>query len=840
MDPQLPTPRRSLPRSIGRYRIIDRLGKGAMGVVYSAHDGLMERTVAIKIMMTDFEDDPETSARFYREARSAGQLLHPNIITIFDLGEDDGRPFIVMELLEGQTLNKYLERPEAADVATKIDLMLQICSGLHAAHRRSIIHRDVKPGNLLVSPNGELKIVDFGIARLASSNMTASGLIVGTPDYMSPEQAAGREVDTRSDIFSAGAVFYLMLTGRKPFAASDLTSVLYKVQSEAPLPIRDSEAPPALAKLVMKALAKQPADRYQSCARMIAELEHLKRDLEAETALAHDECQQRLQTFAAAAQQHRRLIAALDIVPEPEDVEAIRVALLEKYALLSEPYRRQPVLDLLAEVRRRQEASAAAIEAWERARQSVDEGLRAVAQSPRDALAHFEQALRIEPASRRASSQAERCRGAIAAQRATDERAQGLLAEARKAAAAKEWKAVVTLCDDILLLDGRVEEAAALKHTAAGAINAEARKRKIEVEKAIARADAYRQQKRFAEATREIARARELEANAEVDAAEERLRVSIDQEEREVLLGRQTADAIAAARAAFSSGRRDEAIAGLRSFYQRVPHAMVGTELDRLEEESKRIAAAEQRAAEAAEQAKAAEAALTGGTPDQALDLAKQALAIDPGHLLARKVAGLARAEIQRRADARARADKAARLLDEAQQQLVRHRFDKARALVSEAAGLDPTQREHAAMLARIQHEEALVAEEADRQRLAKQKAKAVAPILDLARAAEARRDYARAAWTAENALAVDIECVEAKEILQRSRAQLDANPAIEDDTVDLTNGTGVQTDPDATVSLARPLGLWERVSSAVKRWVTGGTGTQKNDQRVAAHRMKT
>jgi serine/threonine-protein kinase len=256
-----------MPASIGRYRIVDRLGKGAMGVVYSAHDSLMERSVAIKVMMTDLEDDPETSTRFYREARAAGQLVHPNIITIFDMGEDDGRPFIVMELLA--TRSASAKGAEAADIETKIELMLQICAGLHAAHAAGIFHRDVKPGNLLVRPNGELKIVDFGIARLASSNMTASGLIVGTPDYMSPEQCRGPDVDQRSDIFSAGAVFYLMLTGRKPFTASDPISVLAKVQTEIPLPIRDSEAPASIARLVMKALAKDSLGAIKR-ARMIA------------------------------------------------------------------------------------------------------------------------------------------------------------------------------------------------------------------------------------------------------------------------------------------------------------------------------------------------------------------------------------------------------------------------------------------------------------------------------------------------------------------------------------------------------------------------------------------
>jgi serine/threonine-protein kinase len=160
--------------------------------------------------------------------------------------------------------------------------MIQICQGLCAAHAHGIFHRDIKPGNLLVRASGELKIVDFGIARLASSSMTASGLIMGTPDYMSPEQARGHDVDQRSDIFSAGAVFYYILTGRKPFAAPDLAVVLLRVQTEEPLPIRDIEAPPALSRIVMKALAKDPANRYQGCGRMTAELENLARELETE------------------------------------------------------------------------------------------------------------------------------------------------------------------------------------------------------------------------------------------------------------------------------------------------------------------------------------------------------------------------------------------------------------------------------------------------------------------------------------------------------------------------------------------------------------------------------
>ena len=180
--------------------------------------------------------------------------------------------------------------------------MLQICEGLHAAHSHGIYHRDVKPGNLVVRKDGALKILDFGIARLASSNMTASGLIVGTPDYMSPEQARGQEVDQRSDIFSAGAVFYFILTGRKPFAASDLRAVLNKVERDDPLPIRDTEAGEALSRIVMKALSKAPAARHQNCGELVAELTQFRRLFDLETRQLAENARQKLAAVEAIGQ----------------------------------------------------------------------------------------------------------------------------------------------------------------------------------------------------------------------------------------------------------------------------------------------------------------------------------------------------------------------------------------------------------------------------------------------------------------------------------------------------------------------------------------------------------
>ena len=296
------------------------------------------------------------------------------------------------------------------------------------------------------------------------------------------------EIDQRSDIFSAGAVFYFMLTGRKPFAASGLTEVLAKVQSEDPLPLREAEAPAPLARLVMKALAKNPADRYETCGQMAALLERLKRDLEIEAGQRIDEIDQRLSALEALANQRRTLITALGIVPEPGDLETSRLDLLGKRSALAEPYRRSAATNLLAEFERVQALVVEDVARWQRALKAVEEGSRAAAAGrTRDAIAHFELALTTEPAATRASVEVDRCRRTLAEQRAIDDRAEALLAEARRAAAAKQWQAVLDLCSDALELDSHTEDAAALKRKALGAIDAEARERRIECERALAR-----------------------------------------------------------------------------------------------------------------------------------------------------------------------------------------------------------------------------------------------------------------------------------------------------------------------------------------------------------------
>ena len=257
---------------VGRYELLGRIGKGGMGVVYRGRDTVIGRQVAVKMLVSDIDVSEETRERFFREARSAGQLAHRNIITIYDFGEEGGRAYIVMELLNGESLTTVLARPERLPLEQQVEIMARVSEGLAFAHAKGIIHRDVKPANLFLTTDGAIKVLDFGVARIASSKLTRSGLIVGTPDYMSPEQVLGKVVDQRSDVFSAGAVFYQLLTGRKPFGAKTLPMILNKVMSENPAPPTEAEAPPDLAALVMKALDKDPAKRYQRMIDMLASL----------------------------------------------------------------------------------------------------------------------------------------------------------------------------------------------------------------------------------------------------------------------------------------------------------------------------------------------------------------------------------------------------------------------------------------------------------------------------------------------------------------------------------------------------------------------------------------
>jgi len=265
----------------GRYQIVSELGRGSMGVVYQAFDPVIGRTVAIKTMLTEglgpaeFE---EFKARFQREAQAAGVLTHPNIVTVYDFGEDSGILFLAMEFLEGKSLQGLVEEQGILPVETIIPMYEQVCSALDHAHIHKIVHRDIKPANIMILESGLVKVTDFGIAKMMTVGMTQAGQILGTPNYMSPEQVKGRQVDGRADIFSLGVILYELVTGEKPFGGQNITTVIYKIINENPISPRELDAtiPLGLSYVIQKALAKSPDERYQTCRELAEDLRNYK------------------------------------------------------------------------------------------------------------------------------------------------------------------------------------------------------------------------------------------------------------------------------------------------------------------------------------------------------------------------------------------------------------------------------------------------------------------------------------------------------------------------------------------------------------------------------------
>jgi serine/threonine-protein kinase len=266
-------------QNIGRYQIESELGKGAMGVVYKATDPNIGRSVALKTMRLDVHgiEQEEMLRRFKNEARSAGVLSHPNIVTIYDAGEDQGLFYIAMEFIAGRTLAEVLQEHRVLPVDQVISITRNICAGLDFAHNKGIVHRDIKPANIMVTPDGTAKIMDFGIAKVSGS-LTSTGQVLGTPNYMSPEQVKGRQLDGRSDLFSLGVMLYEMLTGEKPFMGQGVTTIIYKIVNENPIPPRDLDLTihPGLSAVVSRTLAKDPYERYQTGAELIRDLESYK------------------------------------------------------------------------------------------------------------------------------------------------------------------------------------------------------------------------------------------------------------------------------------------------------------------------------------------------------------------------------------------------------------------------------------------------------------------------------------------------------------------------------------------------------------------------------------
>jgi len=296
-------------RTLGRYEMEAKLGEGAMGVVWRARDRAFGRQVALKTLSPELAEDAELVRRFHTEAESIGKLSHPNVVTVFDFGEADGQTFLAMELLDGEDLRAVIGRRARVPLVDRVRIMEGVLRGLGAAHAAGIIHRDLKPANVVVTKDGRVKILDFGLARIASGeSLTRRGVVVGTPDYMSPEQVSAKPIDYRADLYAAGAVFYELLSFQKPHTGSTVPAVLFSILSSVPesLLCLTPDLPARLAHLVHRLLAKSPEGRPRSA-------EHATRELSA----LHS---------ALRRSQGRSALPA----PLPPQTEAVRVRFRER------------------------------------------------------------------------------------------------------------------------------------------------------------------------------------------------------------------------------------------------------------------------------------------------------------------------------------------------------------------------------------------------------------------------------------------------------------------------------------------------------------------------------
>jgi serine/threonine-protein kinase len=290
---------------IGKYEVECVVGEGSMGVVYRAIDPQINRRVAIKVMSDAVAQDTALRDRFLREAQTAGSLQHPNVVTIYDFGEVDDHLFIAMEYVEGNDLADLLSKSLAIPIIEALDLIIGLLNGLAYAHKRGIIHRDIKPANVRVDTEGKARLMDFGVAHLASSDMTSTGMLLGTPAYMAPEQITGGSVTAETDIFSVGAVLYELLAGRRPFVGDTLQSLMYSILNRAPESLEAivPKLPTGLHDVVMRSLQKESAQRYHSAMAMANDLSAIRDSLDPEGRRTSLSLRAAIDT--ALAQEHR-------------------------------------------------------------------------------------------------------------------------------------------------------------------------------------------------------------------------------------------------------------------------------------------------------------------------------------------------------------------------------------------------------------------------------------------------------------------------------------------------------------------------------------------------------
>ena len=484
-----------MPEKMGKYHVLERIGRGGMGMILKGHDPVLDRPVALKVISNDIEVTDELRARFYREAQACARLSHPNIVTVHDMGEDDGRLYIVMELLEGDELRRLFAPHRTLPLEDKLAIMSQVCDGPHYAHQKGVVHRDIKPSNIFVLRNGQVKIVDFGIAQIATEGgMTRTGLIMGTLRYISPEQVRGR-ADHRSDIFSAGTVFYELLGSRPAFPGDDPLQLLEQLRSDDPpaLDLIDPTIPPELAGILVRAMRKDPAERFENFELMRNAIEQVRRGME-------EEAQGLRARVRAQREQVLALRAALVERIGPLEADETAMAVAPDRARLAALQAAERELGVRIETMQARLARAEAVAP------AVQRGV-ALLEAGRfgDAVVELEAALAEVPEHWHAREALEQARtGAEAEQRAR--RAETLVREARGALERGDVAGCLGLLDEADVIPPPAEvvpSITALRQQASLAAQAEALAAQAEARAAQEAAEAARRARQHAEQSRD-------------------------------------------------------------------------------------------------------------------------------------------------------------------------------------------------------------------------------------------------------------------------------------------------------------------------------------------------
>jgi serine/threonine-protein kinase len=498
---------------LGKYEIAGELGRGAMGVVYRAEDPRLGRPVALKTTTAEVAGNPELLKRFYREAQAAAKLAHPNIVTIYEIDEANGVPFIAMEFLEGENLQKIIAERRELPMARRLQIIIETCRALHYAHQHGVVHRDVKPGNIVVLNTGQIKIVDFGIARVGVSSMTNTGEVMGTVMYMSPEQVQGQKVDARSDVFSLGVVLYEVLTSHVPFPGDDVPSIFFKILNEPPEPLTTyiPQCPPQLEQVLRSALEKSRDRRYQTTEDLAFDLQRIADGLKRETVDGY------LQQGQVSLEKGEFTVAkeCLQRVLEVDSSHEVAKA-------------------LLAEVRER-------IQARQRA-EKVEESLRQArvamqAQHYEDVIALLDETLILDPA----HPEAKNFRQFAVEQRDRTEKIRRLMERAETLSAKAEFLRARTELESLLAIDANNTAAKAMLDWVIKEANEQEQLR--QVREYLEGARTRLEEMNFLKAGELLAKARELDPlNIEIEALGRMVRVAEEKEGRRKLLVQRIAE----------------------------------------------------------------------------------------------------------------------------------------------------------------------------------------------------------------------------------------------------------------------------------------------------------